>query len=171
MMGEPDCNSNGIPDTCDIDAGELDCNQNDIPDVCEGPLFTNYCTAVPNTTGLPGQIGYTGSNSILANDLLLVATDIPNNTGIFITSPDQVQLPLGNGNVCVGSTTLGFVRRLFPSYVAQNNTASLMLDHTVAPLAQLFPRAGQTWNYQAWFRDFVGSGFNFTNALSVTYCP
>jgi hypothetical protein len=39
------------------------------------------------------------------------------------------------------------------------------------PVAGVDP--GETWNYQAWFRDFVpgGSGFNLSDALSVTYCP
>ena len=39
-----DCNANGIPDVCDIEAGTLpDCNANWIPDGCE--LSTNDCNA------------------------------------------------------------------------------------------------------------------------------
>ncbi|MEM7167260.1 MAG: hypothetical protein AAF581_17500 [Planctomycetota bacterium] len=34
--GEPDCNNNHIPDSCDIAAGHADMNGNGIPDSCEG---------------------------------------------------------------------------------------------------------------------------------------
>jgi parallel beta-helix repeat protein len=36
-----DCNGNGVPDECDIDAGADDCNENGVPDECE--LFDNDC--------------------------------------------------------------------------------------------------------------------------------
>ena len=29
--------------------------------------------------------------------------------------------------------------------------------------------AGQTWNFQAWFRDQVGLGSNFTDGFSITF--
>ena len=33
--------------------------------------------------------------------------------------------------------------------------------------------AGETWNFQFWYRDpsAGGAGFNFTDALSITFCP
>ena len=36
--GDDDCNTNGVPDECDIADGSADCNSNGIPDVCE-PLL------------------------------------------------------------------------------------------------------------------------------------
>ncbi|MFN0242842.1 MAG: hypothetical protein ACKVWV_08135 [Planctomycetota bacterium] len=42
--GTPDCNSNGIVDSCDLEAGtSLDSNANGIPDECEGLLATPFC--------------------------------------------------------------------------------------------------------------------------------
>ena len=45
---------------------------------------TNYCTAVPNSTGLPASIAATGSDVFADNDLSVVATSLPLSTfGIF----------------------------------------------------------------------------------------
>ena len=46
-----------------------------------------------------------------------------------------------------------------------------LLDFSQAPLAGF--RAGDTTNFQLWYRDPqpVGFGFNLTNALEVTLCP
>ncbi len=48
LVDAPDCNQNGIPDSCDvIDGSSLDCNQDGIPDECQpdcdGDGITNDC--------------------------------------------------------------------------------------------------------------------------------
>ena len=64
-LTSPDCDSNGVPDECQIDAGsgaaggpffcmaacDLDCNHTGIPDVCE--LSANDC----NADGRPDECG------------------------------------------------------------------------------------------------------------------
>lgn len=60
-IGEPgpDCNSNGLPDSCDISCGtSADCNENTIPDECETDapicppsLKSAYSLAVPDYPG------------------------------------------------------------------------------------------------------------------------
>ena len=50
-------------------------------------LGTRYCSpGVPNSSGSPGFASVTGSNSVAADDLVLVATDLPtgSNIGYFI---------------------------------------------------------------------------------------
>ena|GEM_PF-1176658 len=51
----PDCNSNGYPDDCDVDAGTSpDCNSNHIPDDCEPDC---------NSNGVPDDCDIAGSTS------------------------------------------------------------------------------------------------------------
>ena len=121
------------------------------------------------------RMSYSGSTSVNASDLVLMVQDLPPgpfHTGIFITSPDQAQTPLGDGNLCLGTQTLGFVVRLFPGIVSSaQGTASLPRDHTAPPLPLAGVDPGETWNYQAWYRDAVSGSAtsNFTDGLSITF--
>ena len=47
---DPDCNNNGVPDECDIQASSADCNGNGIPDECEA-LVNVTVTANPPDGG------------------------------------------------------------------------------------------------------------------------
>ena len=93
--------------------GIVTTNDFDILDGIVNPsYFEFYCTAQPTVSGGTASIGYQGTSSISANDLLLLATGCPPfNTGLFITGLDQADTPLGNGNLCIGTQTLGFVSK------------------------------------------------------------
>lgn len=70
-LDDPDCNSNGIPDSCDIaTSSSEDCNNNDVPDECEipvgspapgGPYFcTSGCNPDCNSNGIPDDCDIAG---------------------------------------------------------------------------------------------------------------
>ncbi len=139
----------------------------------------NYCgPAVANTSGSPASMGATGTASVSSNDLVLEASNMPNNSfGFFLTSLSQgfVANPGGSqGNLCLG----GAIGRFVGPGQIQNSGAtgaiSLAVDNSMQPtpagLVQVV--AGETWNYQAWFRDSNGMGgatSNFTDGLEVTH--
>ena len=189
QLGPPDCNGNGTPDSQDIASGtSTDCNSNGIPDECEiaddpsldldldGTLdscqctFALFCASNLNSTGMMGTIGYSGSASILANDLTLTANNLPTNQiGMFIYGANEYYKSLGDGQLCVGPK----VFRIKP-VVSTGFTGSVALALNYGAL----PSGGQvtafsTWHFQLWYRDPAGglAGSNTTSGLKVTFCP
>ncbi|MDP6369567.1 MAG: hypothetical protein QF615_08160, partial [Planctomycetota bacterium] len=131
----------------------------------------NYCIANPNSSGAAAAMTSTGSSSVSANDLTLFCTSASaTQFGLFFYGPNQVQLPLGDGNLCV----TGGIQRLSPPLLTSGGgTASRPLDIAAppSPSGQITP--GSSWNFQFWFRDpgFGNAGYNLSDGLSVTFCP
>ncbi len=138
---------------------------------------SNYCSSNANSTGNPAEIHATGTDSVISNDLTLVADGLPSNTfGIFLVGPNQgfVMNPNGSlGNLClVGS--IG--RYMGPGQILNTGAGhsfSLAIDNQAIPQPIGFASttAGDTWNFQAWFRDVSPTGpvSNFTNGLEVVF--
>jgi hypothetical protein len=119
-----------------------------------------------------------GSANVAANNLVLEASDMPNNSfGFFVTSLTQgfVGNPGGSeGNLCLG----GAIGRYVGPGQIQNSGGtggiSLAVDNTMqpSPTGFVMVAAGETWNYQAWFRDTTPAGpatSNFTDGLEITH--
>ena len=133
-----------------------------------------YCPAVTNSSGQPALIAATGSLQVANNDLALKATQLPvGQFGYFLVSQGQdfVPNPPGSsGNLCLGGGSP--VGRY--SLMIQNSGAlgeiSMVVDLTALPTPNapflVAAQAGETWNFQAWFRD-VGNTSNFTDGVSV----
>ena len=142
------------------------------PTNCGGPGQT-YCVSSVNSTGVGASIGYIGSTSLGANDLVLTCTGGPvGSPGLFFYGPNQIQTPFGDGFRCVG----GQILRIQPpgTFDVFGNVAKVV-DNTQAPMnagsgAWL---AGSTWNLQYWYRDIPAgnTGFNLSNGLSLTFTP
>jgi hypothetical protein len=138
-------------------------------------LGTNFCSSSVNSTGMEALISATGSTSIAANDLVLHAETLPSGEpGIFYYGRTEIQATFGDGFRCIGLTTPGSIVRLFPFAVADpGGHMSFAVDNTMPPsmLGQI--DAGETWKFQAWFRDpgAMGSGFNLSDGLSLTFLP
>jgi hypothetical protein len=142
----------------------------DLGTPCADPL--SYCTSSPNSVGPGALIENTGSTSISAANLVLVATGCPpNKPGLFFYGSEQVDLPFGEGRRCVG----GALFRLPVVSTGPAGTASHALDYDAHPVAlgpgQLVP--GGRWNFQFWYRDPAGgaAGFNASDGLSTRFCP
>lgn len=138
-------------------------------DPCE--VLGIFCESLPNSVGGGAQIGYTGTASIGANDLVLQVSGCPASiVGLFFYGPDQVQIPLADGLRCVG----GSITRLSPRVTSGAGDTSESLDLSSAPFDAGSGQAvaGSTMNFQFWYRDQAagGAGSNLSNALIVTFC-
>ena len=134
---------------------------------CQGSV-TPYCQTAANSAGPGAGIATTGTPSIAANDLTLLANGVPSNQfGLFFYGPSQTQTPLGDGTFCIG----GNVNRLPVTNSGPTGTVSFALDFgSLPPAGEILP--GSTWNFQFWYRDplFGGAGFNFSDAVSIEFC-
>jgi hypothetical protein len=181
----------GAFDTDDACPGLITCNSGSAyafeitPD---GFQYGNCTTAAPcgnfeghggcrNSTTLGGVLGAGGSGSVAADDLLLVATRLPpHHSGILFMGGAQVLVPFGDGVRTVGSGSAGMYR--FP--VQQADSAGMITRGPgIVSLSQQFPTAGhitagQTWNFEYWYRDPQGpcGGLtNFSNSVQIAFVP
>lgn len=122
-----------------------------------GTIGTSYCVAAANSSGQAASILINGSARVLDNDLELRAVGMPVATnGYFLCSQAQgsVNNPGGSqGNLCLGSGIGRFLQQVqnsgqSGSIAIQPNL--LALPTSTGPVAA---QAGQTWYFQAWFRD------------------
>lgn len=130
---------------------------------------SNYCDSSPNSTGAPAAMSATGSSSIAAGDLTLMASNVPDSTfGLFYFGSTTVSLPMGNGLRCVGGV-LGRFPVIGPtSGPVQSqavNPPSLPGNTTVL--------SGDTLHFQFWFRDAASSAeaVDFSDGYTVTFVP
>ncbi len=130
---------------------------------------SNYCVGAANSVNLGGaQLALNGSTSITSNNLILVATSCPSQSfGIFIYGDAQVQVPLGNGFLCVSGSPIYRLAINQADFFGNNVIA---LDQNNLPAGSVIT-AGDTFNFQLWYRDSVGVGYNLTNGLEVNFCP
>jgi hypothetical protein len=96
---------------------------------------------------------------------------VPSSTGLFFQGTQQVNGGLGqvfgDGLRCVS----GPVKRLQIVASSATGTSATTVDIAVAGVVN----AGETRDYQLWYRDaagtLCGSGFNLTNGLELTWTP
>jgi hypothetical protein len=125
-----------------------------------------------NSSGQGALLAGSGSASVAADDLALVATQLPAmNFGAIHMGSQPVNgflgTPFGDGLLCVGGTT-----KRFP--VGSTGSAGFLVLTGPAGKSSGLITPGSTWNFQAWFRDPAGpcgEGLNLSNALSVTFTP
>jgi subtilisin family serine protease len=141
----------------------------------DGLGATAYCFSLTNSSGNAAQIAATGDSDVGANDLALKATGLPiNQFGYFLASMGQDTLVFAGGSqgvLCVGggqplarlNSQIGFSGVL--------GEFELTVDLTAIPLLPVVAvNAGETWNFQGWFRDqYPQSTSNFTNGVSITF--
>jgi len=151
--------------------------------LCDGVppgLGVSYCgPAVPNTTLASAVITAAGSATATANNVTLTAASLPlNQFGFFLTSQTQgfVAMPGGIsvGNLCLGGTIGRYVGPGQIKNAGPGGSFSLVLNLTQTPAGAVFASitAGQTWNFQAWFRDVLPGGSptsNFTDGRSILF--
>ncbi|MCP3919968.1 MAG: matrixin family metalloprotease [bacterium] len=136
---------------------------------CNPPAPSNYCVASMNSTGAAVVLATSGSQSLASDDLVFSGSGMPAvQFGIFISSLSQNATPVGNGVLCVG---LPFFRwDLIQANAAGNWSWDPNLAAPPDPSAAI--EAGETWNFQLWYRDPAGggAGFNFSDAAQVGFC-
>jgi hypothetical protein len=137
-------------------------------------LGTVYCTSNSNSTGMMAMLEVLGSRSLLANDVTLACSLLPlNSFGYFLTSVTQgnVAGPGGSqGTLCLG----GAIGR-YSSFVQNSGTTgevSLGIDLSAlsTPTGPVAALAGETWNFQYWYRDANPTvTSNLSDAVAVTW--
>ena len=186
-----DCNNNGVEDAVDIATGSSsDANDNGIPDECEaieeygfcaqglGPCNNDYpAGGCANRTGQGSHAFFQGTHSVAADDLKLTATSLPPGvTGLFFMGNARSQLAFGDGLRGVDD----FVGPGLFRYPARSASGAGIISEgrgIVAYSCAQFGaggciQAGDTWNFQCWYRDTqgpCGSGFNTSNGLEVQF--
>ena len=139
-------------------------------------LGSTYCSALPNSTNQPATIAAYGSPEVVNNDLFLRATQLPvMQFGYFLVSRGQgfVPHPAGSsGNLCLGG---GYPLGRYVFHIQHSGLDGVIImaaDLTALPTPnspfEVAALAGETWNFQAWFRD-VPQTSNFSDAVSVTF--
>lgn len=166
----PDCNQNGVADACDVVGGSShDFDGDLVPDECQCS-FATYCLTSPNSAGAGARIAHAGSTSETLNDTdLIVSGGPPGQIGIFFYGSGQAQTPFGQGWLCLGGT----IQRLAPPVIlSAAGDGELFLDLVGTPPSDEID-AGETWNFQFWYRDPAGGGalFNLSDGLTITICP
>ena len=143
----------------------------------ERPVGTTYCSSTLNSTQRFGGIAALGSELVSDGQVTLVAYQLPPNAfGFFITSRTQVlvnQPASSHGVLCLG----GAIGRYVGAGQIQNAGGAgtfdlvLALGQTPTPTGLVQVQAGQTWNFQCWYRDaMMGTATsNFTDGLSITF--
>ena len=142
--------------------------------ITAGPIGTNFCMAAANSIGQTGTMSANGSLNVVNNDVTLTASDLPpNQFGIFVTSMIQGFVPgaggTSNGNICLGGAIGRYTGPGLILSTGAAGTFSLPIDLTAMPQGNgtVAAMAGQSWNFQAWHRDSVGLGSNFTDGLEL----
>lgn len=147
-----------------------------VPFDASGPIGTPDagCTAVANSAGSVGTMTGVGQLDVTQNDCILTAAGLPlNQFCLLVASQTSTFVPgstiNSNGNLCLGGNVARFNSLLMSS--GSIGGASFTVDLGAIPLATgAAPVAsGETWYFQAWHRDQVGVGSNFTESLCITF--
>lgn len=142
------------------------------PEVCSA-LGQPYCVpAELNSSGESAVLRAAGSAIAADADLTLQAIGLPTNVfALCLASQTQdfVASPGGSrGNLCLGGTIGRFNGQIVGSGASGQFSIAINTANLPAPLGVV--NAGETWNFQAWFRDFqLVATSNFTSGISITF--
>ncbi len=139
-----------------------------------GPIGGSYCTASPNSTGVPTQISAFGSDVAASNDVLIRCESMPlNAVTLLVASQTQgfVVNPGGSqGNLCLSGSVGRFLGSVANSGAAGSIEVSVDLSAIPQPNGTVSAMAGESWNFQCWHRDVNPSvTSNFSNGVSILF--
>ncbi|MDA1266550.1 MAG: hypothetical protein O2816_15830 [Planctomycetota bacterium] len=138
-------------------------------------IGSRYCSpANTNSTGAAAELVAFGQLAVASNDVTLLATSLPaNQFGYFLTSTTQAFVPFpgsSQGNLCLGGAIGRYSSSVMSSGSLGRMALVLDLTQTPTPGGSTSVVAGETWNYQLWFRDLNPTPTsNFTDARSITF--
>ncbi|QDV08525.1 hypothetical protein Poly30_40730 [Planctomycetes bacterium Poly30] len=139
--------------------------------VYELPFGAPVCSGVPNSQGVPGLLSVYGYIYASAGSLRLECEQLPPNSFAILlagSTPGFVGSP-GNssGNLCISGTAA----RLGTTQALPSGHAEMVIQTATFPTSIGGPiDPGDTFVFQAWYRDIGGAGAsNFTEAKTVTF--
>jgi hypothetical protein len=179
VSGGGDVNGDGLDD---LIVGAAYNNNNNGPNSGSARVFWGadnigiyYCgPAAANSTGLAALITATGTNTVTVNDVTLTASQLPTGKfGYFINSMTQGSVAnpgSSQGTLCLSGALGRYNSFVFNSGAQGQGTLQLDLANTPTPTGLVAISAGQTWNFQCWYRDNnPGQTSNFTDAVSLLF--
>ncbi|WP_419190866.1 SBBP repeat-containing protein [Saltatorellus ferox] len=122
-------------------------------------LAATYCSSPANSTGAPAALMALGSSAVGMNRLRLRCESLPRFVfGYVLASRTQgfAANPSGSqGNLCVSGAVGRFVGPGQVQNSGGNGVIELAVDLSALPqpLGFVSAQAGETWNFQTWFRD------------------
>ncbi|MDA1265322.1 MAG: hypothetical protein O2816_09625 [Planctomycetota bacterium] len=155
----------------------FDCNSYDL-DVAvnggQGPIGTSYCgPANLNSSGGPALISAFGLTSVANNDVRLDAAGMATSQfGYFINGTVQgfVLPPGSQGNLCLSGGIGRHNANVLNSGATGEFSLQLNLNLVPTPGGDVAINPGETWYWQAWFRDVnPGNTSNFTDGICITF--
>ncbi|QDV09714.1 FG-GAP repeat protein [Planctomycetes bacterium Poly30] len=141
-----------------------------------GELGSRECSpAVPNSSGLPAGLRVVGSGATAQAALTLEGLNLPAGSTTLFLASRQTGLVVGpggsQGTLCLGGMIGRFAAPGQIVTATANGFAALTisLQSLPQPTGILSPASGETWRFQAWYRDLaVGtSASNFTDAVAI----
>jgi len=141
------------------------------------PGSTPFCWSTANSTGVPAELERWGTVAINRNDLLVLATGLPQGTfAYFLVSPVPglvVDFGGSNGALCIRGPIGRFDGPNQVKSSGASGTVLLSVDNGAIPepAGTYAAQPGMTLYFQAWYRDaFAGvHSSNFTSGLVVTF--
>ncbi|QDV08084.1 Carbohydrate binding domain protein [Planctomycetes bacterium Poly30] len=127
----------------------------------------NYCIAAPNSTGVGAVMSSTGTPGVGAQDFAIQASGLPvGSFALFMVGTESANAPSFNGRQCISN-----VCRLGPIFsVPASGVVSRDLPDSVYSMFGCAPPiVGTSYFFQAVYRDSVGTGGNWTDALCVQF--
>lgn len=149
---------------------------NGIMAITEG-LGSIVCVGNANSTGFGATLKASGSTAVADNDLTLNVAGLPLNENVlFVNSRETIFVanPGGSmGDLCIGSFALGrHLGAIMNSGASGTVSLDLNLANIPTNLGLTAIVAGETWYWQAWYRDLDGGGMptsNLSAAICVTF--
>lgn len=140
-------------------------------------LATATCLpAVINSSGVPASLRATGSSLTVANALTLVAEQLPLGSFSYFLASNVLGPPVqpagSQGDLCLGGALCRFDGSGQVQLAGPSGTVQLAIDSTALPhpAGSVAVQAGETWSFQAWYRDrSPARTSNLTNAVSVSF--
>lgn len=137
-------------------------------------LGTPFCPApVMNSTGGFGRLEAVGSDSTEINSLLLSAGPLPDGQLTLLIASRQQGAPMplvgSAGTLCLGSPGR-FGQEVVASHGFGSVEYAVDLRTLPTPLGSVAAQPGDTWSFQAWYRDLDGSTptSNLTDGVAIT---
>ncbi len=141
------------------------------PRQCIGSLDCDPASV--NSRGFSGILYATGSLLAADNALTLHADRMPaNELGFFLngTASGLYNPPQSDGTICLIGAAIGRYNgagQVLSSGPDGRFELTLDLNNTPTPFTPTVILAGETWRFQAWYRD--GNSNNFTNAIELSF--
>ncbi|MEM6672697.1 MAG: hypothetical protein AAF726_07615 [Planctomycetota bacterium] len=136
--------------------------------------FRTICDGAQNGAALDGGFYAVGEEDVAKNELAIVAHGLPlSASGYALASllPSAPMQPPGSvGELCLGGAIGRYAGSVFFTGFLGAGATTVDLSALPQPTGSVAGLPGQTWFFQAWYRDSIGGTptSNFTDAIGVT---